>query len=580
VIPPPPRTASRFGRLPGPARQRSLRQRSLRARLLGGLIAVIAIFLIVMGTVSTAVLGKLESDQFTADLRLTARESPAQIAAARDGYVAASLSVATGDVIQLTPDSAAGEELVAVLTAMAATPRSRAAAFAEAQKRRDMPFSVHPPASASAAGPGASAAGPGPGGSSSAARTTASRVVATPSGQQDISPGTGGPALQAVWRPVSSPAGLGATLPRGENVMLVARPVSAVSSQVRGLVAAELITGAALLALLALFGNWLIARGLAPLGRMARTADRITDRGDLTERMPTSAAGDRHEAGRLAAAINTMLDRIQQSFADRLRSEEKVRQFAADASHEMRTPLTTIRGYAELYRQGAIGPAELPTAMRRIEQEAERMSRLVAELLELARLDRTSSLDLTETDLAELVRDAVADALAVEPERPVRARLPREPVIVTADEPRLRQVLANLLGNVAAHTPPGTPATVTLREDSTSAVLEVADEGPGMPAADAARAFDRFHRAGPTTSTGSGLGLSIVAAIATAHGGRARLTSVPGQGTTVEVTISLKTEVPFPERTPPGGFPLLPGTRPALPGAVVPGAPSPGAPGP
>src|SRR6185437_7163261 len=128
-----------------------------------------------------------------------------------------------------------------------------------------------------------------------------------------------------------------------------------------------------------LFGPWIIRRGLAPLDRMATTADQITSRGDLTARMPDS--GDRAETGRLTSAINTMLDRIQQAFTARLASEQKVRQFAADASHELRTPLTTIRGYAELYRQGALGPDELPSAMRRIEQETERMSMLVAELL-------------------------------------------------------------------------------------------------------------------------------------------------------------------------------------------------------
>ena len=287
--------------------------------------------------------------------------------------------------------------------------------------------------------------------------------------------------------------------------------MSDISSQVSGLVIAELITGGALLALLAACGSWLIGRGLAPLNRMASTADLITSNGDLTARM--SDPDDRQEIGRLAGAINTMLDRIQQAFGARLRSEQKVRQFAADASHELRTPLTTIRGYAELYRQGALGPGELPNAMRRIEQEADRMSRLVAELLELARLDRESSLDLTETDLAALAVDAVADARAVEPDRPVSADVPPS-LVATADEPRIRQVLANLLGNVRAHTPPGTPVIVRVFPAGGGAVLEVSDAGPGMSPQDAARAFDRFHRGArgggsddrPTTGAGAGAG--------------------------------------------------------------------------
>ena len=294
---------------------------------------------------------------------------------------------------------------------------------------------------------------------------------------------------------------------------------------------------------------------------MAKTADLVTSSGDLTARMPDS--NDDHETGRLAGAINTMLDRIQQAFGARLESEQKVRQFAADASHELRTPLTTIRGYAELYRQGALGPGELPSAMRRIEQEAERMSMLVAELLELARLDRESSLDLTETDLAALAMDAVADARAVEPSRPVSADVPPTPVVVTADEPRIRQVLANLLGNVRAHTPPGTAATVRLYRAGDGAVLEVCDDGPGMSERDAALAFDRFHRGtrgsvGPNGSggpSGSGLGLSIVAAIAAAHGGHARLRSAPGAGTTVHLWIPVNS----PERkgAPASGPPFL-----------------------
>jgi two-component system OmpR family sensor kinase len=263
--------------------------------------------------------------------------------------------------------------------------------------------------------------------------------------------------------------------------------------------------------------------------------------------------------GALGSAINTMLDRIQQAFGARLRSEQKVRQFAADASHELRTPLTTIRGYAELYSQGALGPDQLPSAMRRIEQEARRMSTLVAELLELARLDRTSSLDLTETDLAGVVRDAVADAAAVEPERPVRAEAPAR-LVAVVDEPRIRQVLANLLGNVRAHTPARAPVTVRLGETKGGVLLEVADCGPGMSEQDAARAFDRFHRGAdpgeadghrgcpddpdrtgpagrPGSGGGSGLGLSIVQAIAAAHGGRTALESQPGRGTRVRIWV-------------------------------------------
>ena len=200
-------------------------------------------------------------------------------------------------------------------------------------------------------------------------------------------------------------------------------------------------------------GRWLIGRGLAPLDRMASTADMITSRGDLTARMPDP--GDHAEAGRLAAAINTMLDRIQQAFGARWQSEQKVRQFAADASHELRTPLTTIRGYAELYRQGALGPDRLPNAMRRIEQEADRMSSLVAELLELARLDRDSSLDLTETDLSALVsgRGRRRPGGGARAGRSAPGR--RRSLVVVADEPRIRQVLANLLGNVREHTAAG-----------------------------------------------------------------------------------------------------------------------------
>jgi two-component system OmpR family sensor kinase len=353
----------------------------------------------------------------------------------------------------------------------------------------------------------------------------------------------------------------GATSVPGAVVLFVGQSVSTEPSQVRGFIIAELITGAALIALVAVAGEWLIGRGLEPLYEMAATANEITTRGDLTARMPD--ADGQTEVGRLGTSINTMLDRIQQAFSMRLHSEQKVREFAADASHELRTPLTTIRGYAELYRQGALGPDQLPSAMRRIEQEAQRMSTLVAELLELARLDRTSSLDLTETDLAAVVRDAVADAVAVQPQRPVRAEAPPR-LVAVVDEPRVRQVIANLLGNVRAHTPASTPVAVRLGPITGGVLIEVADAGPGMSAEDAIRAFDRFHRAaerngsgwgsgtgtGDGTGTGeppaaersggSGLGLSIVQAIANAHGGRATLESRPGKGTKVRVWLPVR----------------------------------------
>ena len=182
------------------------------------------------------------------------------------------------------------------------------------------------------------------------------------------------------------------------------------------------------------------------------------------------------------------------------------------------------------------------------------MSTLVAELLELARLDRTSSLDLVETDLAGLVRDAAADARAVEPDRPVQAEAP-DRLVAAVDEARIRQVLANLLGNIREHTPKGTPVAVRLAQVRGGVVLEVADAGPGMSEHDAAQAFDRFHRGAARPATGgegpgspaedgsaedgsgrgSGLGLSIVQAIAVAHGGQATLESWPGHGTRVRV---------------------------------------------
>lgn len=301
------------------------------------------------------------------------------------------------------------------------------------------------------------------------------------------------------------------------------------------LVSSQLITAGVLVLGLALGGRWLMVRGLAPLDRMATRASEISSGPDLGARMPQT--NSRTEVGRLGLAINTMLGRIEEAFQRQRESEERIRTFAADASHELRTPLTTIRGYAELYGQGAIPDRELPGAMGRIHDEAERMSQLVAELLELARLDRGEVLTLSLQDLADITREMAADADAVEPDRPFTVATP-DRLSWLIDEARFRQVLANLLANVREHTPAGTPATIRLVEDEEAGVvrLEVEDDGPGMSLDDQHRAFDRFYRGQRAPGGGSGLGLAIVHAIATAHGGEVLIDSSPDGGTTVQVS--------------------------------------------
>jgi two-component system OmpR family sensor kinase len=496
------------------ATSRARRSLSLRARLQAGLIALTTTFLVVMGVVTTIVLGTLEGDQLNAEVRLAASQSVSGIASGSDGFSAAYLSLETGTAGLLTADTPTADTLLAEVGTLKGLSQTELQARLGQLGGWEQPFNL------------------------------------TISGQ---------PTVRAAWRFIYSSATASASshhlMPAGPAIVMVGRPASDASSNLRDVVVTEVITGGAIIALLAVCGNWLIGRGLAPLRRMASTAHLITVSGDLAARMPDP--DDKQETGRLAAAINTMLDRIQQSFSYRLRSEQKIRQFAADASHELRTPLTTIRGYAELYRANALSPDQLPNAMRRIEQEAERMSMLVAELLELARLDRPGSLDLSETDLTVLANDAVADARAVEPGREVTASGPNS-LVITADEPRIRQVLANLLSNVRVHTPPDTPATVRLYENEGGAVIEVSDSGPGMSESDAALAFDRFHRGGAALAAAAtrphssghdgaeiantGLGLAIVQAIANAHGGHADLSSAPGAGTTVRLWIPVKSQ--------------------------------------
>jgi two-component system OmpR family sensor kinase len=324
------------------------------------------------------------------------------------------------------------------------------------------------------------------------------------------------------------------------GTLIIAIPLDEMNSTLRHQLAVEGLVSGLVLAGLALLAWWLVRRELRPLRQIGGTAAAIAG-GDLSRRVDST--DPRTEVGQLGIALNEMLGQIEHAFDERTASEARLRQFVDDASHELRTPLTSIRGYAELFRRGAADrPEDLASAMRRIEEEAARMGRLVDELLLLARLDQGRPLDSSPVDLAAIAADAVADARVVDPDRPVDLEVspPGSNVVVTGDEARLRQVAANLVGNALAHTPAGTPVHVRVRAlDGTGASLEVADEGPGLHADVAARAFERFYRADQSRASGggSGLGLAIVAAIADAHGGTASVASTPGTGATFTVSL-------------------------------------------
>jgi two-component system, OmpR family, sensor kinase len=325
--------------------------------------------------------------------------------------------------------------------------------------------------------------------------------------------------------------------PQGDGAVVVATSLADVDDAVARLVLVELAAVLGVLAALGLVAWWVIRLGVRPIKSMTATATAIAG-GDLSHRVPEGASGT--EAGELGAALNQMLTRIEAAFDERIRSEARLRQFAADASHELRTPVATIRGYAELYRAGGLGDTgELGEAMRRTEDEAVRMGALIDDLLHLARLDQGRPLVREPVDLAILAGDVVRDVTALQPSRPITAAIDG-PVTVLGDEARLRQVVSNLVGNALVHTPPATPVDVRVTRTGQRAVLEVADQGPGMSAEAASRAFERFYRADPSRSRhqgGSGLGLAIVDATVRAHDGEATLTSRPSAGTTVRIEL-------------------------------------------
>jgi signal transduction histidine kinase len=317
------------------------------------------------------------------------------------------------------------------------------------------------------------------------------------------------------------------------------------------LVRIELAVGLIVLTVLGVAGYVLVRNSLRPLAEVERTAQAIAA-GDLSQRVP--AGDERTEVGRLSTALNGMLSRIERAFRaqqaseeEARASEERLRRFVADASHELRTPLTSIRGFAELYRQGAVRTEDdVRRLMQRIEAEGGRMGLLVEDLLLLARMDQERPLTIAPVDLAAVAGDAVHDARAVQPDRPISLHLDEsltDVPVVLGDEGRLRQVVGNLLTNALVHTPGDARVTVTVAQaadDPGALVVTVADEGPGMDPADAARAFERFYRADASrtrSAGGTGLGLSIVASLVAAHGGSVGLDTAPGRGATVIVRL-------------------------------------------
>ncbi|MFI6782785.1 ATP-binding protein [Micromonospora sp. NPDC050276] len=370
---------------------------------------------------------------------------------------------------------------------------------------------------------------------------------------------------------------------RDGSVLAVGQPLTDVDRAVKQLVWIDLLVGGAVLIMLASVGAAIVRTSLKPLVEIERTAAAIAG-GDLTRRVPDPEQGQEYptsELGRLSRALNAMLTQIEAAFTARaasetsarwaesaardaaaaaqasearaIRSEERMRQFVADASHELRTPLTTIRGFAELYRQGAArDPEQTAGLLRRIEDEAARMGLLVEDLLLLARLDMERPLSLTPVELPVLASDAVQAARAMAPNRRIELEIAPEagPLVVSADDARLRQVIGNLVTNALTHTPPEAEIRLRLRaEPGGFAVVEVADTGPGLSAEQAERVFERFYRADAARTrradgnTGTGLGLAIVAALVAAHHGSVEVAETPGGGATFRVRLPLLPQV-------------------------------------
>ncbi|MFI2425183.1 sensor histidine kinase [Streptomyces sp. NPDC018955] len=333
-------------------------------------------------------------------------------------------------------------------------------------------------------------------------------------------------------------------------VLVSAAPVEDIEETVGQLITVQVVVFALALLALVVFGRRMLRRGLKPLSDMAHTAHGIASH-DLSEaaaRLPLRADGrdGGREVAELRTAFNTMLEHIDDSLAVRAEAELRLRRFVADASHELRTPLMSVRGYADLFQYAAANePAERERHLARLRAEAARMGVLLDDLLLLARLDAAeveAPLRTADTDLAELVQQAADAFRASHPGHPLAVTAGSGPLMLRIDPQRVRQVLDNLLTNAAVHTPAGTRVSVTVSVTAGSALVRVADAGPGIPAEDRERVFDRFYRVDKARSRdrgGSGLGLAVARSLVRAHGGDIDLSSTPGT-TTFTVRLPLE----------------------------------------
>jgi two-component system OmpR family sensor kinase len=385
------------------------------------------------------------------------------------------------------------------------------------------------------------------------------------------------------WRLTAFPAQFtnDATGQTFNGTIIVGIDVSSVYRTLDGLALIDLIVSAVVLAALAIVGIAIVRSSLRPLTDIELTAGAIAA-GDLSQRVPDR--DPRTEVGRLGRSLNTMLAQVEAAFHARERSEaaarwseERMRQFVADASHELRTPLTAIRGYAEYYRQrggatgngarhaapasaepgsaadGRLSEPDVDRIMQRVEQESARMGVLVEDMLLLARLDQQRPIERRPVDLLTLAADAVQDARMIAPQRKIELTVGSGAAfLVLGDEARLRQVITNLMSNALTHTPDGTPIDVRLlthgpdgRLTVPSVTLEVDDHGAGLAKEQADRVFERFYRADQARGRktgGAGLGLAIVAALVTAHGGAVGVDTAPGSGAMFWITLPLAAE--------------------------------------